>query len=110
MFATTRLAGMGMNLSYIPPVIVEGEKVVTILPEDVVKDDEKWGPSIVAYVVGTTPSIGAMESSIRRDSYNKQGIQEELGANSNSLHFDEGSHSGETNGGGEGIPKLTLKA
>ncbi|KAG5607161.1 hypothetical protein H5410_028653 [Solanum commersonii] len=57
LFATNRLAGRGMNLSYIPPVIVEGEKVVTILPED----DEKWGPSIIAYVVGTTPSIGVME-------------------------------------------------
>ncbi|KAH0724703.1 hypothetical protein KY284_000568 [Solanum tuberosum] len=61
LFATNRLAGRGMNLSYIPPMIVEGEKVVTILPKDVAKDDEKWGPSIVAYVVGTTPSIGAME-------------------------------------------------
>lgn len=38
-----------------------GENVVEILPEDVAQDDEKWAPSIVVYVVGTTPSIGAME-------------------------------------------------
>ncbi|XP_049414593.1 uncharacterized protein LOC125877301 [Solanum stenotomum] len=61
LFATNRLATRGMNLNYIPPVIVDGQKVVEILPEDVVQDDEKWAPSIVVYVVGTTPSIGAME-------------------------------------------------
>ncbi|WMV45432.1 hypothetical protein MTR67_038817 [Solanum verrucosum] len=50
-----------MNLNYIPPVIVDGEKIMEILPEDVAQDDEKWAPSLVVYVVGTTPSIGAME-------------------------------------------------
>ncbi|KAK6796709.1 hypothetical protein RDI58_004410 [Solanum bulbocastanum] len=50
-----------MNLNYIPPVIVNGEKVVEILPNDVAQDNEKWATSIVVYVVGTTPSIGAME-------------------------------------------------
>ncbi|KAG5599914.1 hypothetical protein H5410_031284 [Solanum commersonii] len=41
LFATNRLATRGMNLNYIPPVIVDGEKVVEILPEDVAQDDEK---------------------------------------------------------------------
>ncbi|KAG5576616.1 hypothetical protein H5410_056750, partial [Solanum commersonii] len=50
-----------MNLKYIPSVIVDGEKVVEILLEDVAQDDETWAPSIVVYLVGTTPSIGAME-------------------------------------------------
>ncbi|KAK6803196.1 hypothetical protein RDI58_000980 [Solanum bulbocastanum] len=50
-----------MNLTYIPSVIVEGEKVVEILAEDVAQDNEKWAPSIVVYVVGTTLSIGAVE-------------------------------------------------
>ncbi|KAH0644805.1 hypothetical protein KY284_032689 [Solanum tuberosum] len=61
LFATNRLATRGMNLNYIPLVIVDGEKVVEILPEDVAQDDEKWAPSIVVYMVGTTPSIEAME-------------------------------------------------
>ncbi|XP_015169869.1 uncharacterized protein [Solanum tuberosum] len=51
----------GMNLKYIPPVIADGEKVVQILHEYVAQDDEKWASSIVVYLVGTTPSIGAME-------------------------------------------------
>ncbi|KAH0705837.1 hypothetical protein KY285_010369 [Solanum tuberosum] len=51
----------GMNLNYITPVIVDGEKVVEILPEDVAQDNEKWAPSIVVYMVGTASSIGAME-------------------------------------------------
>ncbi|KAH0712497.1 hypothetical protein KY289_008456 [Solanum tuberosum] len=42
-------------------MIVDGEKVVEILLEYVAQDDEKWAPSIVVYLVGTTPSIGAME-------------------------------------------------
>ncbi|KAH0644840.1 hypothetical protein KY284_032724 [Solanum tuberosum] len=58
LFATNRLAARGMNLNYIAPIIVEGEKVVEILPEDVAKDDMKWAPSMVVYVVGVTPSIG----------------------------------------------------
>ncbi|KAG5631263.1 hypothetical protein H5410_002980, partial [Solanum commersonii] len=49
------------NLTYTPPVIVEGEKVVEILTEDVAQDNEKWAPSIVVYMVGKTPSIGAVE-------------------------------------------------
>ncbi|KAH0714810.1 hypothetical protein KY284_007715 [Solanum tuberosum] len=61
LFATNRLVTRGMNLKYIPPVIVDGEKVVEILPEDVAQDDEKWASSIVVNVVGTTPSIEAME-------------------------------------------------
>ncbi|KAK6794178.1 hypothetical protein RDI58_007631 [Solanum bulbocastanum] len=50
-----------MNLNYIAPIIVEGEKIVEILPEDVAKDDMKWVPSVVVYAVGVTPSIGAIE-------------------------------------------------
>ncbi|KAK4734210.1 hypothetical protein R3W88_008471 [Solanum pinnatisectum] len=50
-----------MNLNYIAPIIVEGEKVVEILPEDVPKDDMKWAPSVVVYAVGVTQSIGAMK-------------------------------------------------
>ncbi|KAK4737685.1 hypothetical protein R3W88_001382 [Solanum pinnatisectum] len=50
-----------MNLKYTSPIIIDGEKIVEILEEDVARDNEKWAPSIVIYVVGTAPSIGAME-------------------------------------------------
>ncbi|KAH0749146.1 hypothetical protein KY290_028378 [Solanum tuberosum] len=50
-----------MNLNYIALLIVEGEKVVEILPEDVAREDKKWAPSVVVYVVGAIPSIGAMK-------------------------------------------------
>ncbi|KAK4718054.1 hypothetical protein R3W88_016392 [Solanum pinnatisectum] len=38
---------------------------VEILAEDIAQDKVKWKPSVVVYVVGTTPSIGAMERFIR---------------------------------------------
>ncbi|KAG5632243.1 hypothetical protein H5410_003960 [Solanum commersonii] len=50
LFATNRLATKGMNLNYISPVIIDGEKVVKILEEDVARDNEKWASSIVVYV------------------------------------------------------------
>ncbi|KAK4731171.1 hypothetical protein R3W88_024159 [Solanum pinnatisectum] len=55
------MAAKGMNLTYIPPVIVDGKKIVEILAEDVDKDDEKWAPLMVVYVMGSTSSIEAME-------------------------------------------------
>ncbi|KAK4737472.1 hypothetical protein R3W88_001169 [Solanum pinnatisectum] len=53
LFATNRLATKRMNLNYISTIIIDGEKVVKILEEDVARDNEKWASSIVVYVVGT---------------------------------------------------------
>ncbi|KAG5615152.1 hypothetical protein H5410_014976 [Solanum commersonii] len=50
-FATDRMAARGMNLTYIAPIIVDGEKVVEILAEDVAEDDVKWKPLVVVYMV-----------------------------------------------------------
>ncbi|KAH0658778.1 hypothetical protein KY289_027526 [Solanum tuberosum] len=61
LFSTNRLATRGSNLNYIASIIVEGGKVVEIMPEDVAEDDMKWAPSVVVYFVGVIPSIGAME-------------------------------------------------
>ncbi|KAK4726490.1 hypothetical protein R3W88_031407 [Solanum pinnatisectum] len=61
LFAKNRMAARGMTLTYIPRIIVEGEKVVEILAEDIAQDEVKWKPSMVVYVVSTAPSIGAME-------------------------------------------------
>ncbi|XP_070036989.1 uncharacterized protein [Nicotiana tomentosiformis] len=41
--------------------IFDGEIVVQLEEDDVAAETEKWNLSLVAYVVGNTPSIGAME-------------------------------------------------
>ncbi|KAH0661616.1 hypothetical protein KY284_026547 [Solanum tuberosum] len=61
LIAMNCMAARCMNLTYIAPIIVEREKVVEILAEDITQDEVKWKPSVVVYVVGTTPSIGAMK-------------------------------------------------
>ncbi|KAK4721594.1 hypothetical protein R3W88_011827 [Solanum pinnatisectum] len=61
LFTTNRMVAIGMNLTYIALIIVEGEKVVEILAEDIVESGVKWRPSVVIYMVGETPSIEAME-------------------------------------------------
>lgn len=50
-----------MDLTYIAPSIVEAKKVAKILRENIVENEAKWKPSIVLYVLGVAPSIGAME-------------------------------------------------
>lgn len=40
LFATNKLATKGMNLSYIALVVIEGVKIVEILPEDTKEEDE----------------------------------------------------------------------
>ncbi|KAK4718005.1 hypothetical protein R3W88_016343 [Solanum pinnatisectum] len=57
LFATNRLTTKVMNLNYIPPIIIDEEKVVEIFEEDVAIDNEKWAPSTVVYVVSTAPSL-----------------------------------------------------
>ncbi|KAH0639330.1 hypothetical protein KY290_036591 [Solanum tuberosum] len=61
LFYATKLAAKGMNLSYIPRVIQEGEMVVQLTEEDVEEENEVWVQAVVLYVVGNTPSIGTVE-------------------------------------------------
>ncbi|XP_019244458.1 PREDICTED: uncharacterized protein LOC109224325 [Nicotiana attenuata] len=56
-----KLAAKGMDLTYVPPVIQEGEVVVQIQEEDIVEEKQKWNRAIIMYVVGNTPTIGAIE-------------------------------------------------
>nr|XP_009770224.1 PREDICTED: uncharacterized protein LOC104220956 [Nicotiana sylvestris] len=56
-----KLAAKGMDLTYIPPVIQEGEVVVQILEEDIAEEKQKWNRALIMYVVGNTPTIGAIE-------------------------------------------------
>ncbi|PHU17374.1 putative 4-hydroxy-4-methyl-2-oxoglutarate aldolase 2 [Capsicum chinense] len=61
LFSTNRIASKGINLSFIPPIIMDGEKVVEISTEDVASKEVKWKATIVLYIVSTTPSMGAMD-------------------------------------------------
>ncbi|KAM3303957.1 hypothetical protein P3S67_014989 [Capsicum chacoense] len=50
-----------MSLTFIPPAIIERDKVIKILAVVIAKDEAKWKFSLIVYVIGTSPSIGAME-------------------------------------------------
>lgn len=42
-------------------MIQNGEKIVELQQEEVEKETEKWRKAVIMYVVGDTPSIGAVE-------------------------------------------------
>lgn len=50
-----------MSLSYIAPMIKEGEKIAQLHQTELDKGTEKWKKAIILYVVGAAPSIGVME-------------------------------------------------
>ncbi|XP_019241918.1 PREDICTED: geranylgeranyl transferase type-2 subunit beta 1-like [Nicotiana attenuata] len=56
-----KLAMKGMNLQFIAPIVQNGEKMVKLEAEDVEQETEKWKNAIVIYVIGESPSIGAMD-------------------------------------------------
>lgn len=61
MFTINHMASKGMNLTFIPPIIMDSEKLVKIYAKDIASEKAKCKVAIVLYVVGTTLSIGAME-------------------------------------------------
>ncbi|XP_019239960.1 PREDICTED: uncharacterized protein LOC109219951, partial [Nicotiana attenuata] len=56
-----KLAAKGMDLTYVPPVIQEGEVVVQILEDDIAEEKQKLNRALIMYVVGNTPTIGVVE-------------------------------------------------
>nr|XP_016472761.1 PREDICTED: uncharacterized protein LOC107794748 [Nicotiana tabacum] len=56
-----KLAMKGMNLQYIAPTVQNGEKIAKLEIEDVELETEKSSSAIVLYVIGETPTIGAMD-------------------------------------------------
>lgn len=64
-FSSNRLAAKGMSLKYVAPMIKEGEKIVQLRKEDVEKETEKWKTTVILYVVGDTPTIGALKRFIK---------------------------------------------
>ncbi|XP_019239041.1 PREDICTED: uncharacterized protein LOC109219080 [Nicotiana attenuata] len=59
--AGNKLAMKGMNLQFVAPVVQNGEKIAKLEVEDVEQENEKWRSAIVLYVIGDSPTIGAME-------------------------------------------------
>ncbi|KAM3203149.1 hypothetical protein P3L10_030775 [Capsicum annuum] len=51
----------GMNLTYIPLIIKEGEVMVQLEGEDISKRNTIWKKALIMYVVGNMPMIGAVE-------------------------------------------------
>ncbi|XP_075092189.1 uncharacterized protein LOC142172463 [Nicotiana tabacum] len=50
-----------MNLKFVAPMIKNGEKVVELDNTEVDRETTKWKHAIVLYVVGDSPSIGALD-------------------------------------------------
>lgn len=42
LFSTNKLATRGMDLTFIPPTVIDGVKVVEISTEDIAKEEAKW--------------------------------------------------------------------
>ncbi|XP_019250862.1 PREDICTED: uncharacterized protein LOC109229762 [Nicotiana attenuata] len=55
------MAAKGMDLSFIAPTIKNGQVIVELSKEEVEEETQKWKQTLILYVVGSTPTIGAME-------------------------------------------------
>ncbi|XP_075075758.1 uncharacterized protein LOC142162812 [Nicotiana tabacum] len=61
MVEENKLATKGMELRFVPPTIINGEKFAELTHEDVKTENEKWKFALIGYMVGDTPTIAAME-------------------------------------------------
>lgn len=50
-----------MGLTYIPPVIVDGEMMAQVQQEELDRETANWKHALIMYVVGSSISIGAIE-------------------------------------------------
>ncbi|XP_019260681.1 PREDICTED: uncharacterized protein LOC109238650 [Nicotiana attenuata] len=50
-----------MDLSFIAPIIKNGEVTVELCKEEIEEETQKWKLALILYVVGGSPTIGAME-------------------------------------------------
>lgn len=55
------MASKGMSLRYVPASIQEGKTIVKLEQEDIEEESAKWRLAIILYVIGESPSIGAVE-------------------------------------------------
>nr|XP_009803445.1 PREDICTED: uncharacterized protein LOC104248817 [Nicotiana sylvestris] len=61
LFDENKLGKRGMDLSYIPPTMVEDEIIVELIQEDIDSEVSKWKYMVIVYVIGGSLTIGAME-------------------------------------------------
>ncbi|PHU20157.1 hypothetical protein BC332_11308 [Capsicum chinense] len=55
------MAGRGMELDYVAPIVQDGAKIVQLQPNDVEQETEKWRKIVILHVVGDSLTIGALE-------------------------------------------------
>ena len=60
MFKNNRIANNGMNLTYYPPQIVNGQTMIQLEGKDVHIEEEKWKCALIAYVIGECPGYNTM--------------------------------------------------
>ncbi|KAG5615423.1 hypothetical protein H5410_015247 [Solanum commersonii] len=60
-FYRRRLSAKGTSLSYITPVMKNGEKVIELKKKEIDKATEEWKQALILYVVGESPTIAAMK-------------------------------------------------
>ena len=60
MFKNNRIANNGMNLTYYPPQIVNGQTMVQLEGSEVQIEEEKWKYALIAYVIGECPGFNTM--------------------------------------------------
>nr|XP_016506018.1 PREDICTED: uncharacterized protein LOC107823827 [Nicotiana tabacum] len=61
LFVGSTYATKGMDLSYIAPITKNGEVRVELCKEEIEVETQKWKLALILYVVGGSPTIGAME-------------------------------------------------
>ena len=60
MFKNNRPANNGMNFTYFPPQIVNGQTMVQLEGKEVQIEKEKWKCALIAYVIGECPGYNTM--------------------------------------------------
>ncbi|KAJ8573557.1 hypothetical protein K7X08_010068 [Anisodus acutangulus] len=60
LFTGNKLASKGVNLQFIAHIITDGVKVAQLEKLEIVKETETWKEAMILYVVGDSPTIGAV--------------------------------------------------
>ncbi|XP_060169363.1 uncharacterized protein LOC132600313 [Lycium barbarum] len=60
LFAGNTMASKGLNLQFIALIIRDGVKIAQLEKQEVEKEAEQWTNALILYVVGDSPTIGAV--------------------------------------------------
>lgn len=61
LFTSNKMAARGIDLVFIPPTIQDGISKVQLQQEEMEHENEKWQKVVILYIIGDSPSIGALE-------------------------------------------------